>query len=110
MYWVLGDVPGQSRSTLASIYLAVLCKADDTKQFGFEKVLDPLLTELQSLERDGVCVPSFGNVIRGTMLCLVADNLGAHSVAGFVKNFTGSHVCHVCCFVLESGMIFKQIK
>ena len=34
VYWVLGNIPAQFRSTLASIYLTILCKAEDTKQFG----------------------------------------------------------------------------
>lgn len=33
VYWVLGNIPTQDRSTLASIYLSILCKAEDTKQF-----------------------------------------------------------------------------
>ena len=27
---------------------------------------------------------------------MVADNLGAHSIAGFVENFSGSYVCRFC--------------
>lgn len=50
VYWALGDIQAQSRSTLASIYLATLCKAENTKHFGFQADLEPLLTDLQSLE------------------------------------------------------------
>ncbi|XP_026777285.1 uncharacterized protein LOC113531030 [Pangasianodon hypophthalmus] len=96
VYWVLGNFPAHARSTLASINLAILCKADDTKRFGFQKVLEPLLTDLQSLEKDGIFIPSLGKVMKGTVVSVVADNLGAHSVGGFVENFTGSHVCQFC--------------
>lgn len=34
--------------------------------------------------------------MKGTMVRVVADNLGAHSVGGFVENFTRSHVCRFC--------------
>lgn len=81
---------------MESIYLAILCKAGDTKQFGFQRVLEPLLTDLKSLEKDGLFVPGSGKVIRGTVVSVVADNLGAHSLAGFVKNFTGYYVCRFC--------------
>lgn len=39
VYWVLADIPSTLRSTLSSIYLAVLCKADDVKKFGYPWVL-----------------------------------------------------------------------
>lgn len=58
VYWMLGNIPSQGQSTLTSIYLAVLCKAVDTKTFGYEKILEPLLTDLRTLERDGLFVPS----------------------------------------------------
>lgn len=96
VYLVLGNIPAQFRSTLASIYLAILCKAEDTKQFGFQRVLEPLLRDLQSLEKDGLLVPGLGKVIKGMVVSVVADNLGAHSVAGFVENFTGSYICQFC--------------
>lgn len=96
VYWVLGNIPVQLRSTLTSIYLAILCKAEDTKQFGFQRVLEPLLTDIQSLEKDGLFVPALGKAIKGTVVSVVADNLGAHSVAGFVKSFAGSYICVLC--------------
>lgn len=90
------NFPAYARSTLASINLAILCKADDTKRFGFQKVLEPLLTDLQSLEKDGVFIPSLVKIMKGTVVSVVADNLGAHSLGGFVENFTGSNVCRFC--------------
>lgn len=41
-------------------------------------------------------VPGFEKAIKGTVVFVVADNLGAHSVAGFVENFTGSYSCRFC--------------
>lgn len=96
VYWVLGNIPVQLRSTLTSIYLAILCKAEDTKQFGFQRVLEPLLTDIQSLEKDGLFVPALGKAIKGTVVSVVADNLGAHSLAGFVESFAGSYICRFC--------------
>lgn len=52
VYWLLANIPGHLRSTLASISLAIPCKAEDTKQFGFHSILEPLLTDIQSLEKD----------------------------------------------------------
>lgn len=34
--------------------------------------------------------------IRGTVYCVAADNLGAHSLGGLVESFTGPYVCRFC--------------
>lgn len=70
-------------STLSSIYLAVLCKADDIKKFGYPRMLDPLLSDLKSFEEDGLFVPCLGKIIKGTVFSVIANNLGAHSVGLF---------------------------
>lgn len=41
-------------------------------------------------------VPGFEKPIKGTVVFVVVDNLGAHFVAGFVENFTGSYICRFC--------------
>lgn len=46
-------------------------------------MLEPLLKELSVLG-DGVFVVSAGKNIRGTVYCMAADNLGAHSLGGLV--------------------------
>lgn len=96
VYWVLANVPPLLRSSLTSIYLAILCKADDTKQFGYSIVLEPQLKNIGSLEEDNLYVPSLGKRVKGTVFCVVADNLGAHSIGGFVESFSSSHVCRFC--------------
>lgn len=96
VYWVLANVPALLRSLLTSMFLAVLCKADDVKRFGYSKVLEPLLKNLVSLEEEGLYVPALGRKIKGIVFCVMADNLEAHSIGGFVENFSSSHVCRFC--------------
>lgn len=96
VYWVLADISSVLRSALSSIYLSILCKADDVKKFGYSAVLEPLLRDLKSLEENGLYVPHLGKVIKGTVFSVIADNLGAHSLGGFVESFSGSYVCRFC--------------
>ncbi|XP_037401910.1 uncharacterized protein LOC119265406 isoform X2 [Pygocentrus nattereri] len=96
VYWVFADIPATLRSTLTSIYLAVLCKTADVNQYGYPKVMEPLLRDLKSLEDDGIFVPSLGEVVKGTVFAVVADNLAAHSVGGFVESFSSSYFCRFC--------------
>lgn len=96
VYWVLGNLPSLLRSELSSIYLAVLCKAEDVKQHGYSVVLEPLLKDLGVLEREGIFISGLGKNVRGTVMCVVADNLAAHSLGGFVENFSGPYPCRFC--------------
>ena len=68
-------------------------------------MLELLLMDLRTLERDGLFVPGLGKVLKGTVACVVADNLGAHSVAGFVEAFL---VVMLADFVLLSGLSISQ--
>ena len=98
VYWVLANVPPKYRSTLHTIQLGMLVKRTDVVLYGYEAVLAPLLRDVRILEQDGVFIESLGLNIKGTILCVSADNLGAHGLAGFVESFSGdkSHVCRFC--------------
>lgn len=66
------------------IQLAALCKVPDLKRCGYQRVLGPLLRDLRILEEDSVFIECLGRSVRGTVLCVVSDNLAAHSLAGFM--------------------------
>ena len=74
VYWVLGNLPPGSHSSLSSIYLALLCKSDDIKNFGYQKIFQPLLNDLVTLEQEGVFIDHLGAFIKGTVQCVVADS------------------------------------
>lgn len=96
VYWILENLPPGSHSSLSSIFLAILCKTTYVKSFGYEKIFEPLLRDLRSLEVDGIFVPQLNKTLKGTVQTIVADNLGAHGIAGFVENFTGPFICRFC--------------
>lgn len=56
-------------------------------------MLEPLL---QDLKDDGAFVPSLGKVVKGTVPVVVADNLAAPLIGGFVESFSSSHFCRFC--------------
>lgn len=85
MYWVLVGVPALLRSSLTSIFLAILCKADNVNRFRYSTVLEPLLKDLLSLEEEGLYVPALGRKVKGTVFSVVADNLGTHAMGGLLK-------------------------
>lgn len=96
VYWVLGNLPPGFHSSLSHIFLTILCKSVHVKIYGYDKVLEPLLQDLKNLEDHGVYVPLLGKSLRGTVQCVLADNLGAHSIAGFTESFSGDFFCRFC--------------
>lgn len=60
VYWILNNLPPGSHSALSSIYLAILCKSNEVKAHGYEKILEPLLQDLIILEKHGVFVAGLG--------------------------------------------------
>lgn len=96
VYWILGNLPPGSSSTLSSIYLALLCKSEYVKEYGYKKIFEPLLHNIVTLEQQGLFFPQLGRFIKGTLQCVVADNLWAHGLAGFVESFSGIYFCRYC--------------
>lgn len=96
VYWTFGNLPPGSSSALSSIYLALLCKVDFVKEYGYQKLFEPLLHDLVTLEQEGVFIPQLGSFIKGTVQCVIADNLGAHGLAGFIESFSGKYFCRFC--------------
>lgn len=67
IYWVIGNIPAKYRSTLNSIQLALLCNTSTIKQCGYEKVLQPIIQDLVSLEQHVVYVEQLGASVKGTV-------------------------------------------
>lgn len=96
IYWVFADLPVKYRSALSSIYLAVLSNSNDVKTFGYEPIFEPLLRELCVLENQGFYIDRLGTCIKGTVVYVSSDNLGAHSLAGFQESFRVDKFCRFC--------------
>ena len=97
VYWVVLNLQEKFRSTLPLIHLAVLGKSVDVKLFGYDAFLYPLIKDIKSLEKHGVFVEVLGKFVKGTVFCVCADNLGAHSLAGFHESFNVEKFCRFCC-------------
>lgn len=96
VYWMILNLPAKWRSTLTSIQLAVLGRSVDVKKFGYDKLLEPLIKDLKALEQNGVFVETLGHYVKPTVFCVCADNLGAHSLAGYQENFNVDKFCRFC--------------
>ena len=112
-YFLLGNIEPKYRASLDIINLAILCHSNLLKEYGFSKVLEPLLKDLQKLETEGVDV-TFENrsyKLYGSISMVIVDNLAAHCLGGFFENFsTVERVCRHCnCQKMRSSINLMRI-
>ncbi|KAL1273015.1 hypothetical protein QQF64_028877 [Cirrhinus molitorella] len=96
VYWIIANLPAKFRSALNTVQLALLCNTETVKECGYDKILYPLLSDLASLEQHGVYIERLGKSVKGSVLFVAADNLGAHSLAGFFESFRVDKFCRFC--------------
>ena len=98
VYYSLGNLYPHNRSKIDTIQLALLIKEKALKNFGWDKVLSRLVQDLQDIEENGIDIEGIdeGNV-KGTVVAMLGDNLGIHSIGGFIENFsTTEFMCRYC--------------
>lgn len=99
IYWTFSTLDYRHRSCLHVLSLACMAKSVDISDpsFGWSKYMEPLLRDLKLLEDCGVYIESLGCSVKGSITAVVADNLGAHTLGGFVESF-GPNVQYICRF------------
>ncbi|XP_068747232.1 uncharacterized protein [Montipora capricornis] len=81
------------------VQLVALCKTSLISTYGMNRILQPFMRDLSFLESD--CGVNFhlegqDRLFRGSIGPFSDDNLGAHSIGGFVESFTSLRICRVC--------------
>lgn len=95
VYYVIGNIPHKYSSKLHTIQLAILCKSCHVKTYGFNKIMDPLISSLSKLE-EGLVLPGLNSKIYGTISTVISDNLAAHELGGLVESFNSLRSCRFC--------------
>ena len=98
-YFVIGNLPSKFKCRLKDIHLVLLSPAEFVKKYGYSSILEPLLDDLKNLERNGfkVVLDNISHLMFGILSMMVADNLAAHAVGGFMCNFsTVKRFCRFC--------------
>lgn len=84
---LLGNLPPKFRSQLYCIQLVALCMSHTIKNNGYKKILEPSIIDLKTLKTSVV----------------IANNLGAQSLGGFMESFTTLRNCRFC-FIIKADM------
>lgn len=97
-YFTLGNIEPRYRSKLHVIQLVTLANSSTIKNHGFNAVLQPLVRDLQHLETEGIVIerPDGQLTLRGTVITVIGDNLGMHSLGGFMESFNVRRPCRFC--------------
>lgn len=91
-YYILGNVYPEYSSSTDIIQLAILCKSIDMKNFGIDKIVEPLIKDLNILATDGVSAR--GETFVGSLSFISGDNLGSNMIGGFVESFSNKVNCY----------------
>lgn len=99
IYFTLRNFRPIFNCSLDNIHLCALFHAQDIRRYGFNSIIEPLVNDLKVLEIEGVKNPVSGHCVRGTVVQVTGDNLGLHSLLGYLESFGAQYCCRFC--VLE---------
>lgn len=95
VYMTIANVPPYNRTKVDQIQLVALCLEKHVQTFGFQQVLQPIIRDIKQMESEGIEIK--GEILKGTVISVVGDNLGSHQIGGFVENFsTTEQSCRFC--------------
>lgn len=97
VYFTIRNISTKYLSKLDNIYLACVCFTDDLKseETDFNDIWRLVVRDMHNLETFGVQVFDEVN-IKGTLISLCFDNLGAHTALGFAESSNTSNYCIFC--------------
>lgn len=110
IYFTIRNLPKKYLSKLSNIYLVALCNVDDlkTKFTDFNNIWRRVVRDIQQLETVGIALDG-GLTIKGTLVQLSFDNLGANQALGFSGSFSSTHYCRKCeCTLEECQQLTKE--
>lgn len=110
VYLSFGDLPDNMRSHINKIKFVAVCTE---KFFDGKIVYDRIVSDLKKLEQEGIRV--CGKLVKGAVVFIAGDNLGSHSLGGYIENFsTSRYFCRYCHVTIEyffsKGGYYKSFK
>lgn len=80
------------------VFLAATIQGSDYKNYGNEKCLRSLISEIKTLEEDGIFIETAEGTknIYFVLSLVLGDNLGLNTVLGFTSSFNHNYFCRFC--------------
>lgn len=97
LYFVINNMPAKFNSKLRNIYTVAISNANDldTIKTDVNNMWEMVVSEISHLENVGLDIGA-GVTIKGTLVNLVADNLGANTSLCLTKSFSANYFCRIC--------------
>ncbi|KAG0434166.1 hypothetical protein HPB47_019311 [Ixodes persulcatus] len=86
------------RSELKNIHLTLMAKYQDVEREGLDKLLQPLLHDLNELKNNGLQVQMQGSIstVKVAVVGVCGDNLSLNKLGRFSCCFSSGRVCRIC--------------
>lgn len=110
-YVQIRNLPSEYKSKLNNIYLVALCTTAylKPKDKSYNHIAERIVKEIRILENDGIECDK--RIIRGSIINIACDNLGANGVFGFTECFVANYYCRFCeCDKTECQSLTKEKK
>lgn len=119
VYLAIHNMPPKYSSKLNNIYLVCLCNSDDIKsrETDYNNIWQLIVDEISELETNGITIVG-EKTLKGTLVHIAADNLGANVGEGFSGSFSANKYCRHCLssktechsFTTESQCTLRTIE
>ncbi|CAG9782655.1 unnamed protein product [Diatraea saccharalis] len=98
LYVSIPCLPPWRCSALSNIFLTLLFHSSDRSEFGNNVIFMPVIDELNYLSTSGINfdLPDFNGTVYFELALILGDNLGIHSIIGFVESFSANYPCRIC--------------
>ena len=100
VYFLVGNLDRKYWSELKFIHLCILVRYQFIKEYDptYANIFTPLIDELKLLSTQGfeVAVDGQSHKFHAALATFSADNLSAHSIAGFQRHFNQGRICRYC--------------
>lgn len=103
VYISLACLPPEFASLLENIFLVQLCFSNDIKYLGNERIFQYLLRDLLLLESEGLVIDTEAGKkkVYFSLVLILGDNLGIHSMLGLQQSFNSNYYCRFCRYSKE---------
>lgn len=96
VYFSIPSFPPEFSTRLDNIFLAMLFHSRDRVMNGNKATFSVLINELLFLENNGITVNKNKEKVYFSLVLLIGDNLGLHSLFGLSESFSANYYCRFC--------------
>lgn len=92
-------LPSKYQASLRNILLIALSQAPLVAKHGLDKILQPVMQELEVIGRTGIHINVPGEyvgIVRPKLFQVIGDNLAVNIMTGYTACFVSNYFCRVC--------------